>query len=101
MALIERLMHTDPDAARHIPVHAFFAAMAEINSGNLTAAQVKSFLNTTAADDLELDALIAGVSGGIAAREQYINGIHAVFILSEIDAPGYDSEAAVRTRLGL
>ena len=34
MALIERLMHRyEPDPARHIPVHAWFAAMNELADG--------------------------------------------------------------------
>ncbi len=102
MALIERLMHTDPDDGQHIAVHQFFAAMAEVNSGYLTLAQVKSFLNTSPEDDAELDVLAASVTGSVAARQEIINGFHAVLMLAETkDIPGYTTEAQVRARLGL
>jgi len=101
MALVERLMHTDPDVTRFIPVHTFFAAMSELSVGNITVAQVKTFWNTTAADDVDLDALIAAAPAGDAAKALYIQKLHAVFILAESTVPGYDTPAGVRTKLGI
>lgn len=101
MAIVERLMQTDPDPTRHIAVHTFFAAVAEVNSGHLTLQQVKNYLNTTAADDVELDAMAALVTGDQANRLEMIGRFHAVFILAAIRAPGYDTEAAVRSKLGI
>ena len=101
MALVERLMRTDPDTGRHIAVHTFFAAMVELAEGEITVAQVKGFLNTTSEDDVDLDALVALAPAGDAARSIYVNRVHSVFILAEGEITGYNTPAAVRSKLGI
>ncbi len=106
MALVERLMHLDPDESRDMGVHAFFAAAVEINAGEITVTQLKNHLNTTVEDDVDLDALIAMLTGlSIADRQVLLNRWHSVFILAETNdsdpVPGYDTPANVRTKLGI
>jgi len=101
MALVERLMKIDPDSDRFIPVHDFFAACHEINQGNLTVAQVKTFLAMDASDETDFDALIALSPGSAAGKALFVESIHSVFILAESRYPGYDTPANVRTKLGI
>lgn len=114
--LIERLMNLaddgvspapkdQPDKAR-IRVHDFFAAQSEIIGGNLTVAQVKTFLNMDQATQDEYDALIATAPTGtnataLANKALFIESIHSVFLLAERRYPNYSTPAEVRTRLGL
>lgn len=100
--LIERLMrHESETTDRFIPVHQFFAAASEVERGALTSAQVQGFYSMTAADIVDWDALVALVAGPAAARLAMIQRIHAVFLLAEDRLPGYDTPAAVRTKLGI
>ena len=105
MGLVERLMHIDPDEDRSLAVHSFFAAAVEISTGNMTVAQLKSGLNTTPEDDVDLDAMIATVTGSQANRLMQLERIHAVFILAEDSTsapiPGYDTPSNVRSKLGI
>jgi len=111
MALVERLMHNyESDQARHISVHAFFAAMNEIIAGRLTVAGVETFLGMTAADAAEFDLLIAKTPGTAVGKAQYVNDVHSVFILASArfrnqpgvtGAPGYQTPAEVRGKLGI
>lgn len=102
MALIERLMH-DPSEpqARWVAVHSFFAAASEVERGALTSNQVQSYLNMTAEDITDWNALVALVTGTAANRLAVIQRIHAVFILAEERAPGYDTPTNVRGKLGI
>jgi hypothetical protein len=116
MALVERLMglasdgvspapDDDPTQGK-IPVHAFFAAQSEIINGRMTVAGVKNYLNMDAAAQTEYDSLIATAPAGttalaLAQKALFIESIHAVFMLAEIGAPGYDTPANVRSKLGI
>jgi hypothetical protein len=105
MALVERLMGLEGDDNK-IAVHAFFAAVGQVARGRLTLAQVKNYLALDAAAAAELDALAAlapvgSTATAIANRALYISDLHEVFILAEAGAPGYDTPAGVRARLGL
>lgn len=112
MALIERLMHwganlsdTAPPAfepeERRLSVHAFYAASIEMALGEMTVASFKTAINTTAADNADLDALIALVPGSQAGKAQFVHEIHAVLLLAEGRFTGYTTPALVRTRLGI
>ena len=102
MALIERLMHdsSEPES-RWLSVHTFFAAASEVERGALTSNQVQTYLAMTAPDITDWNALVALVTGAAAARLAVIQRIHAVFILAEARATGYDTPAGVRTKLGI
>jgi len=106
MALVERLMHLDPDPARNMSVHTFFAAITEVQAGQLTAAQVQTYLAMTAADIAEWDAIAALMPTGstataMANKALWMSRVHAVFILAEQRAPLYSTPAEVRARLGI
>lgn len=101
MALVERLMHLDPDPARQMAVHTFFAAVNEVGQGFLTSAQVQTYYAMTAEDLVDWNAVAALMPGAAAAKALFIERIHGVFILAEVRAPGYDTPAAVRTKLGI
>lgn len=102
MALIERLMHDSSEpSSRWIPVHDFFAAASEVERGALTSNQVQTALAMTAPDITDWNALVALVTGAAAARLAVIQRMHAVFILAESRWTGYDTAAAVRTKLGI
>ena len=100
--LVERLMG-EPYVAHSlkISVHSFFAAQNEVVAGRLTRAQIKNYLNMDIDTATEYDLLADKVPAQIANRTEWINGIHTVFILAEDRAPGYDTPAAVRTKLAL
>lgn len=103
MALVERLMGLEEPK---IPVHDFFAAQQQVTKGNITVANVKSFLNMDAAAAAEYDALVALYPTGTSAaayfnKTQYIQDCHSVFILAEERYPGYDTPANVRAKLGI
>lgn len=103
MALVERLMHDpfEPDNAKHIAVHQFFAACTEIVRGAITVAQVKNYLQMSVDDAAEFDAIIALAPGTAAGQALFAEMIHGVFILAETRAPGYDTPANVRTKIGI
>lgn len=102
MALIERLMHDSSEpSSRWIPVHDFFAAASEVERGALTSNQVQTALAMTAPDIADWNALVALVTGAAVARLAVIQRMHAVFILAEGRYAGYDTPAAVRTKLGI
>lgn len=102
MALVERLMGIEEP---RIPVHQFFAAVGEVVQGNITGAQVKSFLNMDAAAQAEWDAMAATQPGPVANKAVWVSHIHAVFLLAETwetgPIPGYSTPAEVRTKLGI
>lgn len=103
MALVDRLMGLEEP---HIPVHDFFAAQSEVAAGRLTVANVKTFLQMDAAASAEYDSLIAlAPTGNTTAarlgRLDYINQMHAVFILSEKRYPQYSTPAEIRIKLGI
>ena len=101
MALIERIVKTDPDESRHIPYHTFHAALIEIAAGNATLNQLKSYWNATTEDSNELDAIAALAPVDNAQRALFLERMHAVFALAEAGVPGYDTPAGVRTKLGI
>jgi len=104
MALVERLMGDLGEPK--IPVHDFFAAAHEIVVGRLTVAQVKTALAMDVAAQSEFDSLVALAPTGSSAlataqKAQYVESIHSVFILAEGRYAGYDTPAAVRSKLGI
>lgn len=100
--LIERLMGV-PFVLENlkIPVHTFFAAQNEVIAGRLTRAQIKNYLAMDTDTATEYDVLANKAPGQIANRTEWVNGIHAVFLLAESRVPGYDTPTAVRTKLGI
>lgn len=103
MALIERLMELETPK---IPIHTFYAAQHERIEGQVTRNQIVAFFGMDAAAAAEYDALAALAPTGtqaaaVAAKAMFISRVHAVFMLAAARVPGYDTAAAVRTKLGL
>lgn len=101
MALIDRLMHFDPDDARNMSVHEFAAACFEVMEARRTVAQVKAYYAMDAADGVEFDALIAKVSGTDLAKFKTVFSFEQVLILAEGHVTGYSTPTEVRQRLGI
>lgn len=103
MALVERLMHEDPDPARNMAFHEFFAAITEQLNGQLTAAQIQNYYGMTAPDLADWNALAAKIPAAnqTAARALFVEHLHSTFILAEAGALSYDTPANVRARLGI
>jgi hypothetical protein len=115
MSLVERLMGLNADGSEpvgippdqpKISVHAFFAACSEIINGRLTVAQVKTYLDLDATASTEFDALVATAPTGTTALSKaekglYLDGVHSVFILSEVRATQYATATDVRGKLGI
>ncbi len=103
MALVERLMGLE---SPKIPVHGFFAGANEIIEGRLTAAQVKTYFAMDASASAEFDTIAATAPTGTTAlataqKALWLGGIHSIFILAEDLAPGYNTPAGVRLKLGI
>ena len=97
MSLIDRLSN---DEDPKIPVHQFYAALAEYAAGAITRAGLVSYFQMSAEDETELDALIADYQAAPADRKQeFLEFVHRIFILAEVKAPGYDTKAALNTRI--
>jgi hypothetical protein len=103
MALVERLMGLEEPK---IPVHDFFAAAMEIIAGRLTTTQVKNALELDAAGQAEFDTLAATAPTGstataLANKALWVHSMHSVFVLAEGSYAGYNTPAAVRSKLGI
>jgi hypothetical protein len=113
MALVERLTYREEP---FIATHAFYAAMIELLMGRVTSAGIKGYLGMDTAAAAELDALIANAPSGTSAtalanRALYVHGIHSIIVLANHREgnsppggtlpPGYDTPAAVRSKLGI
>jgi hypothetical protein len=101
MALIERLMHTDPDVTRNMSTHEFVSAGFEIVFGDRTRAEIKTYYNMTQEDKDEFDALADTITGNDNAKLKRLYEIERVLMCAEGRMDWYDTEAKVRTRLGI
>jgi hypothetical protein len=103
MGLVDRLYHTtqDPAVGGKIGVHAFMAAMGELERGEVTRAQIVTAFNLSAEDETELDALIsAGQAMPAAERFKFSQALHDVLLLGEAGYH-YTTKAELRTRFGI
>lgn len=108
MALYERLMGWT-EADRKIPVHQFTATMCEFGRSRLTGAQAQAIINAISGEPLdaasvtEATTLLATITsaGNATARLARAREIDDALLLAETRAPGYDTPALVRTRLGV
>jgi anti-sigma factor ChrR (cupin superfamily) len=106
MALFNRLMgFTESDAK--IPIHGFSATLGEFARGRITGAQAQTIIvhmsgaPLTAEEVTEAQTLLATISGAVTAKLARATEIDHVLLLSESRAPGYDTPALVKTRLGV
>jgi hypothetical protein len=90
-----------------IPVHQFQAALAEFGRNRLTGAQAQAIIEFTsgapldAAGVTEAQTLLGTVTGSASARLARVTEIDHVLLLAESKAPGYDTVALVKARLGV
>lgn len=103
-ALVERIMGM-PGFAK-ISVHTFYAINNERIASRQTRQNVIDALGLTGDDITEYDALAALAPTGTTAlaeaqKAHFLGQVHSVFLLAEVRAPGYDTPAAVRSKLGL
>lgn len=103
-ALVERIMGM-PGFVK-ISVHTFYAINNERIAGRQTRQNVIDTLGLAGADITEYDALAALAPTGTTAlaeaqKAHFLGQVHSVFLLAEVRAPGYDTPAAVRSKLGL
>lgn len=90
-----------------IPVHQFQATLAEFGRGRLTQAQAQAVIEFTSGSPLdaagvtEAQTLLGTVTGSGTARLARVAEIDHVLMLAEVRAPGYDTVALVKTRLGV
>jgi len=105
MALYERLIGGGEVAK--MPVHQFVATLGEFGRGTITGAQAQAILVSvsgtplSAEDITEAQALLATVTGTATAKLARASLIDHVLLLAEAGAPGYDTPALVKTRLGV
>lgn len=107
MGLYDRIF--DADHPNRIPSHGFYATMAEFARGKLTGPQAQTVLASISGAPLEGDeitqaaALLATITSQPTATAKLARAgeIHDVLMLSEQRPPGYDSAAAVQSKLGM
>jgi hypothetical protein len=109
MGLYERILRLEEPK---LPVHAFQSVAAEWARGNLTGAQANTIIGALTGVPLdatavaEATALVATVPTGSTAtnkadRALRLNEIDQVLLLADAKAPGYDTVAALKARLGV
>jgi len=97
MSLLDKLAG---DQEPKLPVHQFYAALAEFAAGAVTRQNVVDYFQLDSADEVELDFLIAEYQATDPTRQQeFLEFIHRIFMLAEVKVPGYDSNAALSTRI--
>jgi hypothetical protein len=104
VGLYERLIGTEDFK---IPVHQFQATLAEFGRNRLSGAQAQAVIEFVSGVPLdatattEAQALLATVTGSASARMTRVVEIDHVLMLAEVGAPGYDTAALVKARLGV
>jgi hypothetical protein len=104
VGLYERLIGTEDFK---IPVHQFQATLAEFGRNRLTSQQAQTVIASISGAPLDATAtseaqtLLATVTGSATARLARVTEIDHVLMLAESRVPGYDTAAAVKTRLGV
>lgn len=104
MGLYDRIMGLGGDK---IPVHQFQSTLAEFARGRLTGERAQAVINASSGSPLsaseitEAQTLLATVTGTASAKLARAKEIDDVLILAESQLPGYETAAAVKTRLGV
>jgi len=102
MALFERFTQEDADPDRWIAKHEAAAALGVVALGMFSLAQLKAYWNTSAADNTDLDAIVALVGPlSQGARMDWLKGLEWLLVLNESGAAAVDTAAKIRTILGL
>lgn len=102
--LIERIMGLP--GFKKISVHQFYAINNERIQGRQTRQNVIDVLGLVGDDITDYDALaILAPNGSSTVQEvlksHFLGSVHSIFLLAETRTPGYDTPAAVRSKLGM
>lgn len=111
MALYRRLLGEDPDNPK-IPIHAFQAIVAMWARGKMTAAQARAGIAQvsgaplTSSEEAEVQTLVNTVPTGTttaqqAARALRLIEIDEVLLIVDSHVPPFDTEAGIKTALGV
>lgn len=90
-----------------IPVHSFVSVLGEFARGRITGAQAQAIVDDITGSPLspsevtEAQALLATITGTATAKLARAREIDDVLLLGKARAPGYDTGAALKTRLGV
>lgn len=109
MGLYDRILRIEEP---RIPVHAFQAVAAEWARGQITGAQANNIIQVLTGAPLDATAqaeamtLVGTVPTGSttankADRALRLHEIDQILLLADARAPGYDTVAALKTRLGV
>jgi len=112
VALIERIMGVEESVhGAKVPVHAFSALLRERARGRLTNTEALAEVNALLpaedplrpADTTEASALLTSITGAGNATAMLNRAtlIDDAFLLAEAAAPGWNTPAKVRAKLGL
>ena len=112
MALYNRLLGTPANGERKIPMHQFKAILMEWRGGALTGTQAQdavafaSGVALAAQEVTDVNTLLGTIPTGttaanINARLERINRIESVLMMADAMQPGYDTDAALRAKLGV
>jgi hypothetical protein len=93
MGLYERLCGEEEPK---LPVHQFYAVVAEVQRGQITAATGALALGLDAAEQVEVGVLVARVTGGFLTHAE----VEQVLMLGEFQLV-YTTAADVKARLGV
>jgi hypothetical protein len=104
VALYDRILGI---AEPKIPVHQFQATLAEFGRNRLNSAQAQAIIEFVSGSSLdaagvtEAQTLLGTVTGSATARLARVTEIDHILLLAESRAPGYDTVALVKSRLGV
>lgn len=112
MPFVERLMGVEVDVnGSKLPVHPTSALMREVARGRITGAQAVTELDALLpatdplrpADKTEANLLLGQITsaGNVTAQLVVAGRIDDQFLLAESGAPGWNTPAKVRAKLGL
>lgn len=94
MSLYTRLIGIDKPK---VPAHIFYSLAHEVQRGNISGAAAADALGLVGAERTEASAIIARVTGGQMTAE----AVHQVLMIAERQMGFYDTENALKTRLGV
>ena len=105
MALVDRLAGiTDtpiPGGFKKLSISTFWASLYELAQGKVTQAQMVTYFELDADEQVELQWLIDryNVQPTAAAKAKFVELMHVLFMLAEAQVPGYTTNAQLVARI--
>lgn len=101
MALLDRILSRADDEFIKLPIHQFIASLQEYTLGHKVKADLVRAFALDAADERELDALLAKMDAKpVEQKLSYLFELWGIFVLTE-RADIYSTVSEARTRIGL